>query len=404
MIKKMRRNFILITMLSVVLVLTVIMAIVNGINFAQKDRSASQMLTMLADNKGQFPFKNPQKKPGDGKPFAFSPEAPYETRYFSVQLKENGELVSVDTGKIAAVDTEQAASFAQTLWQKGKRTGYLGNYKYLAQENNAGVRFLFLDCTRDLNSVREFLWISLVVSGIGLAAIFLLVVAFSGRAIRPMCESYEKQKKFITDAGHELNTPLATISACNEVLAMQQGENQWTDGIRDQVERLKKLTGELVSLARMDEGAPLTVMKPVPLSEVVTETLRPFALTAQSRGLRLVSRIQPDVTVTGDRRLLEQVVSVLADNAVKYASGEEIRFALETKGKKAVLTCENEAEGLTAGDQEAMFDRFRRGDSSRSTEGYGIGLSMAKSIVQMHRGKITAHSPDGKTLKITVQI
>jgi two-component system sensor histidine kinase CiaH len=426
MIARLRKKFILITMGSLVVVLVILMGFINVANFEKLDGNADQVLTILANNGGVFPDVHsmhdktppgssssssgssaPSKTPKPGNILGgLSPEAPYETRFFSVTLKKNGELDSINTGRIAAVSTDEAADMAKELHEEGKTSGYDGNYKYLAKKTSSGTLYVFLDCTRDLGSVKNFFFNSILVSLCGILGVFSLVVPLSRRAIQPVAESYEKQKQFITNAGHEIKTPLAIIDSCAEVLEMEQGESKWTTGIRGQVKRLTALTSSLVSLARMDEDSTTLTKTEFCLSDTVTDTLEPFILLAESNHLRLTADIQPGVTYCGSEPLLRQLCSILADNAVKYASPEsEIHFSLTQKGKKIVLVSENQAENLTAGDQSVLFDRFYRGDTSHSSEktGYGIGLSMAQSIVVSHGGKITADS-DGQSLRITATL
>lgn len=416
MIARLRKKFILITMGSVILVLSVLMGFINVANFIKMDQSANKTLAVLMENKGSFPedAKHPPDKisstdaaQGAVRRPQFSPEAPYETRYFSVEISSSGDLVSANTGKIAAVSTSEAVSLAQTLDRDGKISGYSGNYKYLSKSTESGTLYLFLDCTRDLNSVQDFLSSSFLVSLFGILAVFLLVVALSKRAIRPVAESYEKQKQFITNAGHEIKTPLAIIDSCTEVLELEQGQSKWTSGIRGQVERLTALTQSLVSLARMDEGSVDLPMTEFSLSDAVRDTLEPFVLMAESQHLALRADIQPDLRYRGSEQALRQLCSILADNAVKYALPDsEIRFTLFRKGRKLLLTCENAAEDLKPGDLSILFDRFYRGDASRSSQrsGYGIGLSMAQSIAAAHGGRIEAHSDDGHHLTLSVRL
>lgn len=203
-------------------------------------------------------------------------------------LNAAGEATWVKTDCIAAVQPDEAVAMAQGLQAAGKTRGYSGSYKYLAQTLDDGsARYIFLDCTRSLNSFRSFLGISAMVSLGGLGAVLLLVVLLSRRAIRPMAESYEKQKQFITDAGHEIKTPLTIIDSCTEVIEMEQGESKWTQGIRGQVRRLTALTASLVSLTRMDEAEERLDMQELALTEAVDDALEPFTLLAQSRGLAL---------------------------------------------------------------------------------------------------------------------
>jgi len=357
------------------------------------------------------PIKDRSSKPADDsapdRHPNVTPETPYEIRYFSVKLESDGTSNFADTGRIAAISVEEAVTMAQKLLRSGKSSGYDGNYKYLAKKANQETLYVFLDCTRDLSSFQEFFSISLFVSFCGILTVFLMVLVLSKRAIRPMAESYNKQRQFITNAGHEIKTPLAIIDSCTEVIEIEQGSNKWTEGIREQVQRMNALTQNLISLARMDEGSTDLSIEKFSLSDLVSEALHPFVLLAENSGLLMSVEIQPNLWYCGNKPLLRQLCSILADNAVKYAlPGSEIYFDLKKKGKRLVLTCKNAAEGLTSGDQSILFDRFYRGDMSRNGEkgSYGIGLSMAQSIVAAHNGKITARSEDGASLTVTVQL
>lgn len=422
MIRRLRRSFVGITMLSVILVLTLLMGTINVVNYISKDQSNAQLLQMLADNNGSMPSETtppnvqpnsnstaPPEKPEESgtKPRNWSAETPYETRYFSVTLNEDEETVSVDTGKIAAISSSDAIAMAQLLSSSGKSSGYSGNYKFCTATNSSGQTiYIFLDCTRDLSSVRQFLRYSLLISLGGTVAIFFVAVLLSRRAVRPIAESYEKQKHFITDASHEIKTPLAVIASCTDVLEMEQGESKWSQGIRSQVERLTELTQGLVSLARMDEHTGPLATEEINFSKLLEETVDPFLLMAQNKGQQFQLRCEPDLKVQGDRRMLQQLCSILADNAVKYTpDGGTITFTLQQKGRKINFTAENDAEGLSLGSQKQLFDRFYRGDQSRSSQcpGYGIGLSLAQSIVAAHNGKIEATSRDGKSFSISIQ-
>jgi len=337
---------------------------------------------------------------------SFTMETPYETRYFSVTLADDGSILASDTEQIAAVSAAEAESITISLYAAGKTDGYYVNYKYIAQPVNEGVQYVFLDCTTDRTAAADFLETSILVSLGGMAVFFFLVLLLSGWVIKPMAASYEKQKEFITNAGHELKTPLTVIGSCTDVLEMEQGENKWLSGIRTQVGRLGMLTQELVELARLDEGR--TVEKEeFDLSAAVQEELELFRVSAEGRGHKLSLDIQPGILYRGNQSALRQLTAILGDNAVKYtAPGGEISFRLAKKGRKVFLVGTNPAEGLEQGDQSRFLERFYRGDVSHSSEtrGYGIGLSLAASIVASHDGSIHVRSEDGKSLAITVQL
>ena len=436
MIKKLRRNFIITAMISVTAVLAVIVAVMNIANYINSDSEADILLALLADNGGsfgqQFPPQDsgsengdpPEKPEGDlpelprrddpkmwfdeqRRRDLITAETPYETRFFTVAVGSDGSTERIDTGRIAAVSTDDALAMAKNVIASGKESGYTGNFKYLVKKTDTGSLCIFIDRTRALRSVHEFMMISVLVALGAAAAVFVLIVIFSGMITKPAAESYEKQKKFITNAGHELKTPLAVINSCTEVIEMEQGESKWTKGITNQTERLSTLTNELVALARMDEGSAKLTFETFPLSETVAEILDPFSLMAERKGLGFTADIQPGITFKGDRSMTAKLCSILADNAVKYTpEGGSIHFTLSAKGRHITLSSENTAEGIAKGAHPELFDRFRRGDSSHSSEtpGYGIGLSMAQSIAAAHGGRTEAVSKDGKSLTITVRL
>lgn len=411
MIKKLRRKFVTVAMCSVIAVLAVIIGIINIAGFYNVSRKADETLAVLSENGGVFP--KPEKEKGNktgGKPLGphgMSPEAPYETRYFSVLFSSSGEIISVNTGSIAAISTEEAMKYARQVYSSGKTSGFYSDYKYSFSDDTQGRLLIFLDCGRDLSTLRSFFLTSLWVSLAGIAGVLALVLVFSKIAIRPVAESLEKQKQFITGASHEIKTPLTVIDASLSVLEMETGESQWTESIHNQVSRLSQLTSNLVALARMDEeNSRLTIMD-FSLSDAVEETLEPFLPLAETKGKSLELAVQPNLSYQGDKQAIRQMVSVLADNAMKYSDEHGvIRVALKKQGKNCVLTVFNTVETIDPENLGRLFERFYRGDSSRSSEieGYGVGLSLAKAIVLSHKGKIYAESPDGKSLTITVTL
>ncbi|MBQ1609245.1 MAG: HAMP domain-containing histidine kinase [Lachnospiraceae bacterium] len=251
---------------------------------------------------------------------------------------------------------------------------------------------------------------SLIVSAIGALSYLVLVLIFSKIVLRPVAESYEKQKRFITDASHEIKTPLAIIDANTEVIEMEAGESEWTKSIRNQIKRLTSLTEKLVFLSRMDEESTKLEMREFNLSELVDETLDSYEAVAISKGKELERIIAPEVRYYGDETNLRQMLSLLLDNAMKYSDEHgTIRVKMEriTKGKqRCKLTVYNTVESIEVGNHDAYFERFYRADESRSTKtgGHGIGLSVVKAIVQAHHGKVTAESKDGKSLQFVIML
>lgn len=404
-------------MLSTMLVLTAIMGVVNFSNYREMLDRADEMTALLEQNDGKFPeepswheqddTETPPAKPeNDEKDKSrFSVETPFETRYFTVTVDENGEVTDCDLDRIAAVDEETAEEYTQTAQQKNKTTGFQGIYRYRVTETEDGAKYVFLDCRREISNFRTVLVTTISVSLLGLAAVFVLVVIFSRMVFRPVEESIQKQKRFITDASHELKTPLTIIDANTEVMEMESGESQWTKSTRKQIQRLSGLVQQLVTLSRLDEEKGLEEKCEFNLSEAVSECVQPYESLAQTREKNLTLNIEEDITYTGDERSIRQLAGILMDNAVKYSSENgNITLTLKKKGKKIFLEVYNDADDLPQGKLDVLFERFYRLDSSRNsgTGGSGIGLSVAKAIVQAHKGKITAENKNGRGLTITV--
>lgn len=407
MIKKLRRKLVLTSMVSLLLVLFIIEGIVGILYYRKIVTDADRILNILEQNDGRFPDKKTMNGKGDiGK---MSAEMPYESRFFSVVLNEDGEIVTVDTGKIASVDTSTAREYAQSVWETGKNRGSKKNYRYLVckSETDFGVRIIFLDRGRELSNFNNLILTGLGVTALGYGAVFMLMVFLSARITKPFVENYEKQKRFITDAGHELKTPLAIIDADAEVLEMDLGENEWLSDIQSQSKRLADLTNNLILLSRMEEGRGDTAAVDFPFSDMVEETVNTFQSLAKTQNKTLTSEITPMISLCGDAKALNRLITILLDNAVKYSeNGGKILVRLEKEKKRIRLSVYNTTEFISRDHLAHLFDRFYRTDSSRNSQtgGYGLGLSIAAATVEAHKGKITASTEDEKSLLIIVTL
>ena len=404
MIKKLRIKLILVSMLSLLVVLLVIVGSINLLNVHRMVDEADGVLDILAKHDGRLPMQEEFTDLEDS-PTYTSSEVPYESRYFFVLLDENEGVIATNIERIAAVDQETAVEYAQVALDSEKDRGFVGEYRYTVQEEDDGVRISFLDCGRRISMCRAFALNSLWISLLGMLAVFLLMMLASGRIIKPVSDSYEKQKQFITDAGHEIKTPLAIIDADAGLIEIENGSNEWLKDIQTQVRRLTGLTNDLIYLARMEEGQGQQEIINFPLSDVVEEQVRSFQALAIQKNRKFVSHIQPMLTLHGDEKMISQLVSILLDNAIKYSdTGGEIRVMLEKQGRAVHLSVLNTVESINQQELAHLFDRFYRTDRSRNskTGGYGIGLSIASAVAAAHKGKILATSRDGHSLLITV--
>ena len=419
--RRLRRKFILVAMGAVTVVLTLIIAGINIVNYSHVCKMADARLDYILAGKGSIDWEDESRTDsgnggdtstgmvadGDrvgarvGHFEGMTAESPFDTRYFTVTLVE-GQVVDVNTARIAAVGAKRAARIAMGLDSKGLTSGFSGNYRYTTTAQGEKTTYVFVDCSRELASFHSFLNASVAISCIGWLAVLAIVTVASGAVIRPMVESYSKQKRFITDASHEIKTPLAVIDAANEVQEIESGESEWTQSIHEQVARLTALTERLVFLARMDEGSAGFTMASIDLSEAVDKAAAPFESVAVSRGKRLSMSVATGVRAHADAAAVTQVVELLLDNATRYASeGSVIELSLRAVSRgagkgSAELVVSNAVDELPEGDLDRLFDRFYRADVSRSskTGGSGVGLSVVRAIAEAHGGSATVSGHD----------
>ena len=409
MIKKLQRKFIMITMGSLLIVMLFLLGLMNTINMYKTNSEINGALELLTKNQGKFPIFEKDDPPKGGDPFfgfKMDEETPFRIRYFIVMVNRDGSIRQTDTGHINAVSATDAQDYAAEAIVRGKNSGFEGIYKYKIIEQAEGYMVAFMDCRSQLQTVSSFLFISCMVGFITIIVMFLLVSILSKKAMKPFVENAEKQKLFITDAGHEIKTPLAIISANADVLELTGGESEWINSIRNQIVRLDKLVKNLLTLSKMDEENIQHEFTEFDLSETVSKITSSFSAVAEAMNKKFEMNIQPGLKLSGDEASIEQLISTLVDNAMKYSDEEgNIKIILTSSKKGPKVEVSNTVEQLEVENLDKLFDRFYRSDSSRSrdTGGYGIGLSIAKSIVEAHQGKISVKSEDGKTICFTVR-
>ncbi|MCD7889070.1 MAG: HAMP domain-containing histidine kinase [Oscillospiraceae bacterium] len=415
MINNLRLKLIGATMLSLIVVLSVVVGVITYSTYRGIIDDADAVLALLADNGGSFPERI-DDLPGDNllspdtnrhqNDILESPELEYETRYFTVTFNNrSGNLVSVNTGKIAAVDSSAAVEYAESVLEKSSTKGFMDDYRYLVNIGETETTVVFLDCARNLSTFRTVITASLGISVAGLVMVLILLIFLSGRIVKPFWENYEKQRRFITDAGHDLKTPLTVIGADAEVLEMDIGENEWITDIRNQVARLTDMTNSLITLSRMEEPEPQYQMIDFPLSDIVEETLEEYRSLAKTQGKNLSGSVQPMISLCGDEKAIRRLLAVLLDNAMKYSDENgTISLTLEQQRGSIRLSVFNTCPYMPKESLPHLFDRFYRTDESRNSQtgGYGLGLSIAAAIVTAHKGKISASTTDEKSLLITV--
>lgn len=406
MLKKMRRRFIGAAMTAFLAVVLLLVCAVNLWNYKMVTGQQDFLLKKLLEiDSMEIP---PPKSDEFLMPMFFdnsSGEMPYMIRFFVVRCNEQGEVQSINQDYIASVSTEDAKAFASHVFEKGGENGYYQGYRYLNYKTDTGSVLIFLNSERELQTIKTLLLITGIIAVCSLLAVFVLVVAFSHRAIAPYVRNIETQKQFITDAGHELRTPLTSISASADILAMEYTDDEWVQNIQSQSIRLSKLISNLVTLSRLDEEQPFPEKTDFSLSEAVWEISEPFGALAEAGGKEYVQHIEEGIIFHGDRKAIQQMISILMDNAVRYSNdGGKIRLDVRRRHKKVEITVYNTCILDGDIDMKRLFDRFYRPDKSRSVNlgGTGIGLSIARATVMAHGGTIKAESSKGNNITFTV--
>lgn len=403
-IRELRQKFILIATLSffVVIVFTAGMTALANQNSLRLQ--AGYVLGLILDNDGVLP--EPDTPAEDIRATdiiqGLFPEFTYAARYFSVVYDPWGEVRRVDVSHVGSVNEREAIEYANEARSSYENLtvalldlGQVDTFYYrVAERDNGGTIAVFLDCSFQMQVNKEVGWNTVLICIIGLVGSFVLVLFFSKRAIRPSIENARKQKQFITNASHELKTPLAVIRANTEVIEMLQGESEWTQSTMSQVDRMDGLVQNLVMIARAEEREDRATMGEIDVTRVVTESVEPFRAMARQHDIELVLNVAGDVRMVADASAIQQLSTLLVDNALKYcdAGGRVVVDLSSPRRDRVTLAVSNSfAEGEHA-QFSRYFERFYRDDEAHSNEGgYGIGLSVAESICVRYRGSIKAN-------------
>ena len=405
MLKKMRWRLILTAMLAflAVVALTVVMVnlLARYIVTGQVDQTLSYIAYFEEGNTGDPKSESTQPSLFNAFPDA---ESYYATRFFIVRFDEAQNVVSTFTENVTTIDEAEAARLAKTALEKNREKGFVETYRYAMRKVDGGTTVIFLNAASGLVFTQWLHRLSLFAALGSLLLAFVLVYLFSGKAIKPIARSMEQQKQFITDASHELKTPLTSISTSIDVLSLEHGDDEWTDNIRAQSERMTRLVSELVTLSRLDEELTSPVRENFSVSNAAWEIVEIYRPQAKASQKRFDVDIQEEVTMHGNQDAVQRMLSVLLDNAIRYSDpGGEIRLSVAKKRGKVWIEVFNTCRLETPPDVERLFDRFYRPDASRSTEtgGTGVGLAIATAVAEAHNGTITASCPDGTAMTIT---
>ena len=380
----------------------------SGFSAKEPSNSAAGLPSDHSFDTARFPKNPPENFPEGG---GFMPR--FEER---LNIRFDGCLVYLDeAGMIREIRQDRAEHYSETelseavsqIFAGGKVRGWYQYYKFcidtrIADDGSPETVIGLINASSNLYSVFTMILISIVIGVLSFLLVLLIIIFASKRAVKPIAESYTKQKQFVTDAGHELKTPLTVISANNELLRMLYGESEWFDSIDKQVAKLNSLVQSLITLAKMDEEQK-PVFDSFNLSDAVYDTAKSFENLLHSRGRLITFDIEENITYLGDESKIRQVVSILMDNAAKYCD-EKGKVAVHLKTDRQIrLQIINDYSAATEEDLEKVFERFYRADKARTSAGsYGLGLSIAKSIVELHKGEIRAKALENSRVMFEV--
>lgn len=438
MVKQLQKKFIISAMTAVTILLVVLIGGINVFNYLTTSNDNDRLMEMLCysfetstkwnanttdntqppqsinstqqnttgatgnqNDTGFVPQDNGTKPPDDKKNDGFGrhdKNAVDSARYAAVAIDKNGNIIRTDVTHISSLTEEEATAITEALKNTASGTGTYNGFLYRISETKRadGKVIILLDNGMQISSFFTVLFISAGAGIFGWLLMLLLVILLSKKTIAPVARSIEKQKQFVTNAGHEIKTPLAIILANTDAMELHNGENKWSRNIRAQTLRLSGLMQNLLMLAKMDESSTKLPMCSFDISTAAEDTVNAFIEPAALKGVMIEQDIQKGLQLNGNRDSIVQLMTVLLDNAVKYTeSGGTISAKLSGNDKNIALSIANTCEPIDH--PEKLFDRFYRGDSARTQKngGYGIGLSVAQAIAELHKGTITAENITG---------
>ena len=415
MIKKLRRRIILVNMLLVGIVILLIFAIVCVNSYSNAEHELERGLSRVAENQGfgdmpfdkkeEFKIGNPEQNNemhGDrelDRPVQIS-------SYIVVQVDSDGNITSTKESDLS-MDESDLKKCVETVLKEQKMSGQIGGYDlmYVKRDNQNGCSISFADNSGIYSSLRNTLLLTFALFIGSMGVIFLISLVLSGFAVKPVKTAWEQQKQFVADASHELKTPLTVILANNNIMMSHENstvkdEKQWLESTEEEAQHMKKLIDQMLFLAKSDAGETNIEMSEVDLSEIVEGASLNFEPVAFEKNVMIDAQIESGITLRGNATQLNQLTHILIDNAVKYsAENSTVTITLKKSGDSTEFSVNNHGTVIAPDDLEHIFDRFYRAEKSRTTKGYGLGLSIAQKIVQSMNGKLTAESneQDGTT-------
>ena len=397
MFRKLRIQFIVVATVAVCLMLISVIVVLNASKYATSEKRINKILDLLSENNGVLPEEEVIEKILGKKT---NPDIVFQYRYFSAEVDESNKVITMNTEHIATLSETDVIFYVKKILSGGKTYGSFATtdgqkfaYKFNFNDIDGSKLIVVLDITRYSEDRADLIETSVFIFFSNLVFFIIIFVVFSGKVMMPFMENYRNQRAFITNASHELKTPIAIISANNDLGEMINGENEWTQSTREQIQRLTELINRLVVLARFEEQTNVVTAN-INFTDIVDKASKSFKSIAIKGGKNFESNIQNGIYISGDESAIYELVNILIDNANKYCdNGGTIGVRLSQQGltfKKAKMVVYNTYKDGKNTDYSKFFERFYREDQSHnsSISGYGVGLSIARNITNRHKGKI----------------
>ena len=410
MIKKTQGKFIAITLGAISLVLALILGVLNICVYGAIIITARENIELIQQRRGFIYNAPPAEDMFQQQPDVYLSE-PLNTSgsvsymYVRISNTNTSNQPFITTNMSGKYTADEIFSIAQRLIDSNLDKGFYMDMMYEVTRDNLNTTVTAVDIKNDMSLMTSLFRISVVIVISSLVFVFIFSYYLSRWAIKPVKDALDKQRRFISDASHELKTPLTVISANADVLEDEIGSNKWLQNIKNQSEIMSDLVFDLLDLAKMDETGDELIMSTFDLSAVVLSKALEFECTAFESGKTFEQNITENIFCRGNEEAIKHLVTILIDNAIKHSDENGIvRVTLTTSGGKKILQVYNTGNGISNRDKDKIFNRFYRSDESRSKEtgGYGLGLSIAKSITDAHGGTITVDGEQGKWVSFTV--
>lgn len=323
--------------------------------------------------------------------------------FFVLMADKDGNLVASLNNEELSADTAQ--KYISAIIDDGSASGMLNSYQFCSLDKDNGKIMVFTDKSAELEMLDQLMHTTLLIGAVSFVLLSILAYYLSKKCIEPVKIAFDKQKQFISDASHELKTPLTIISANADVLSDEIGSNKWLTYIHSQTERMNVLVNDLLNLTRLENNSSGAIFSEFDLSKAVENTALPFECRAFEENKKLEINVQNGLSVKGSEQHIKQMTAIFIDNALKYSNdGGTVRVTLTSQSDKKILSIFNTGSGIKENEKDKIFERFYRSDDSRSrmTGGYGLGLAIAKSVIENHRFKLSIDNHEGESICFTI--